>query len=367
MAEPGSTRRGMQLPVLLILVLIGMIVLAAAGIGAGAIVYDHVSRLAGDCDERFGDNSPAAWSVRGISSAVPDFDARPLFVADYEEMSIPSRDSGIELRGWWLPSRSSARAPSIVVVHGLGTCVRDPSVLAPAGMLHRLGYEVLLVDLRDHGGSTVEDGRPAGGTNEYRDVLGAVDWLVGRGAEAGRIGVLGTSMGAVAAIIAAGQDERIAAVWADSAYSDIETRIAESLEEAGLPRLLAPLALLLARLVSGDDLSSRSAVGELAGLEGRQLFITHGELDGMVDASHAERLLEAARSAGVLVDGWLVADTGHHDAMLVHAVEYERRLAAFFGAALGTANEAADAPSNAGPLSPVAAHPIIPDDRGWRS
>jgi len=327
---------GMHHSRLVILMFVGIIVVAAAGFGAAAVVYDRMSRVAADCDERFGDNSPAAWSVRGIASAVPDFDGTPLFVADYRELRVASRDPGIELRAWWLPSRAGPDAPSIVVVHGFGTCVRDPVVLAPAGMLHRLGYGVLLLDLRDHGASTIEDGRTAGGTEEYRDVLGAVDWLVVQGAEPGRIGVLGTSMGAATAIIAAGQDERIAAVWEDSGYADIETRIAEGLEDEGYPRLLAPIALLVARIVSGDDLGSPSVLGELANLRGRHLFIVHGALDGLIDVSHAETLAEAAGSAGVLTDRWVVADAGHVDAMLVHPEEYERRLGGFFRTALGS-------------------------------
>ena len=316
---------------LLVLVLVGVLALAA-GFGAAAAVYDRVSRVA-DCAERFGDNSPAAWSVRGIASAVPDFDGTPLFVADYREVRVPSRDPGIDLRAWWLRSHDREDAPSIIVVHGFGTCVRDPAVLAPAGMLHRLGYDVLLLDLRDHGGSTIEDGRTAGGTEEYRDVLGAVDWLVARGAEPGRIGILGTSMGAATAIMAAGQDERIAAVWEDSGYADLEARIAEGLADEGLPPALAPVALLVARLVSGDDLGSPSVLGELANLRGRHLFIVHGALDGLIDVSHARTLAEAASSAGVLVDRWIVADTGHVDAALVHPERYERRLSRFFASA----------------------------------
>ena len=319
---------------LIVIVLLGVLALTA-GFSAAAVVYDRVSRV-GDCAERFGDNSPAAWSVRGITSAVPDFDGTHLFVADYREVLVPSRDPGIDLRAWWLQSRDGDDAPSIIVVHGFGTCVRDPVVLAPAGMLHRLGYGVLLLDLRDHGGSTVEDGRTAGGTEEYRDVLGAVDWLVAQGAESRGIGILGTSMGAATAIMAAGQDERIAAVWEDSGYADLETLIAEGLADQGLPPLLAPLALLMAWLVSGDDLGSPSVLGELANLGGRHLFIVHGTLDGLIDVSHAQTLAEVASSAGVMVDRWIVADTGHVDAVLVHPEGYERRLHAFFATAFAS-------------------------------
>lgn len=318
---------------LLLVSLAGLIALPALGLGAAAVAYDRSARVPGDCDARFGDNAPTAWTVRGIGSAALDLDASPWFVADYREVRIPSRDPALELRAWWMPSKDGLDAPSIIVVHGFGTCVRDPAVLAPAGMLHRLGYGVLLLDLRDHGGSSVEDGRAAAGTEEYRDVLGAVDWLVDQGAVPGRIGLLGTSMGGATSIIAAGADQRIAAVWSDSSYADVMTRIEEGLEEHGLPRSLAPLARMAARLVSGDDIGTPSVPDSLAALGGRHLFVVHGGLDGLIDPSHADVLAAAARSAGVLVERWSVHDVGHVDAMLVHPAEYERRLEAFFGPA----------------------------------
>lgn len=316
------------------LLLLAAALLATASLGTAVALYDRVARVNADCDTRFGHNSPAAWSVIGISSAVPDFDASELLVSEYQEVRLPSRDEGIDLRAWWLPAPGGARAPAIVVVHGFGTCVRDPAVLAPAGMLHRLGYAILMLDVRDHGGSTVEDGYSAAGTEEYRDVLGAVDWLVTTGTEPGRIGLLGTSMGAATAIIAAGQDERVAAVWADSSYSDTTTLVADGLDDHGLPRSLAALALPLARLVSGDDLGSPSVLGEVAAMKGRHLQIVHGTIDGLVDVAHATTLAEAARSAGVLVDEWIEPGAGHVDVALLHPERYERRLGEFFGQAL---------------------------------
>ena len=320
---------------LISLVLVTTLLLTVIGLGAAAVVYDQRSRVTADCDERFGDNSPARWTVRGIGSAVPGFDGAPYYVADYREERIRSRDPAVELRAWWLPPRDGVDAPSIIVVHGFGTCARDPVVLASAGMLHRLGYGVLLVDLRDHGDSTIEDGRTAAGAEEYRDVLGAVDWLVAEGTEPGRIGVLGTSMGAASAIIAAERDARIAAVWAESSYSDVVGIIADGLEDAGLPRLLAPIAIVVAWIVAGDDIASPSMLGDMPDLRGRHLYIVHGSLDGLIAPSHADALADAARRAGVQTERWLVADAGHVDAMLVHPEEYERRLGGFFGAALG--------------------------------
>ena len=62
-------------------------------------------------------------------------------------------------------------------------------MLLAAGMLHKAGMAVLLIDLRNHGDSTVVNGRYAAGTREYRDVLGGWDWLVAQGHPAARTGV----------------------------------------------------------------------------------------------------------------------------------------------------------------------------------
>ncbi len=307
------------------------VLLGAGYLGAAALVYDEVSRVPADCDGNYVGYSPADWSPPAWAT---EFDPEPYFTTEFETVRVPSRDVGIELHGWWL-STARPGAPAIIVVHGRGGCVRHPEVLAPAGMLHRLGYDVLLIDLRDHGASTIEDGRYAGGTEEYRDVIGAVDWVLGRDTPPTAVGVLGTSLGGATAVIAGGADERVVAVWEDSSYSVMEQRIAEDLEQRGFPPILAPAATFVARLISGDDLSTHTVLGETRKLKGRRLFITHGELDAATYVSHAYDLLEAAETAGVVVDSWIVPEAGHVAGMFMHPDEYERRLGEFFDEALG--------------------------------
>jgi fermentation-respiration switch protein FrsA (DUF1100 family) len=307
-------------------------------LGAAVVAYDRISQVAADCGGRFPGFTPDSWSTDRPASppTATELDPAPYLVAEYRDVRLPSRDPGIDLHAWWLPSSGGADAPAVVIIPGRGSCVREPESLLPAGMLHRHGFGVLLLDLRDHGASTVEDGRYAGGTEEYRDVQGAIDWLVAQGATPGQIGVLGTSMGAATAIIAAGQDERIAAAWEDSSYADVELRIAEELEQRGYPRLLAPAATLVARLVSGDDLTSHTVLGELANMGGRHLFIVHGAADRATYVSHAAAIDEAAREAGVVTESWIVPEAGHTDAMFLDPAEYEERLAGFFASALGS-------------------------------
>ena len=318
---------------LLVGVLIAAIVIVGGYFGVAAFVYESVSRVEPHCGGRFSENTPASWTPP--SWALAEFDAEPFFMPEYRDVRFPGRDGSLELHGWWVPASSGVEGPAVIVVHGLGSCIRDREVLLPAGMLSHLGYGVLMVDLRDHGESDVEDGRLAGGTEEYRDVMAAVDWLIAEGIEPDRIGVLGTSMGAATAIVAGGQDERLSAVWSDTSFADLETRIAEELDARGFPRLFAPASALIARIVSGDDFASHTMLGEIANMGDRPVFITHGELDETTRVTHAYDLIEAARAADVPLDTWIVEDAGHVQAMFLRPEEYQPRLEAFFGDALG--------------------------------
>src|SRR4029077_20545062 len=120
------------------------------------------------------DNTPAAFTSPGI-------DTTPYQMADFEDVAFPSRDPGIEISAWYVPVTGAPRAPAVVLIHGHDSCKREDRMLLAAGMLHRHGFGVLLIDLRNHGDSTVVNGRFAGGTREYRDALAGFDWLLQRG------------------------------------------------------------------------------------------------------------------------------------------------------------------------------------------
>ncbi len=84
----------------------------------------------------------------------------------------------------------------VIVVHGSDVCRRNTSVLLPAGMLVNAGTSILLIDLRNHVDSEVDSGRLTLGALEYRDVLGAFDYLCSIGYGKEHIGVMGVFLGA---------------------------------------------------------------------------------------------------------------------------------------------------------------------------
>ncbi len=312
---------------------------------AGAVVYDDVSKVKADCGGRFAAFTPASFqAIRDDGGAVaPELDlgiVEPYLMPDYETVSIPSRDPRITVSAWFVPAAQPANGMAVVLVHGYGSCKRDPVVLLPAGMLHRNGFAVLLVDLRDSGDSTIEDGRWAGGTDEFQDVLGAWDWLVAaKGFHPRQIGLFGASLGAGSAMIALGEEPAVAAVWEDSGYSNIEVAIGEELAYRGYPTWLEPAGILMARLISGDDLTSRSPEKAVQRLAGRPFAIVHGDADPRVRTHHAFDLASVAREGGVTVEPWIIPGPGHTVGMFLVPDEYERRLSEFFSESLRQAGQ----------------------------
>ena len=124
---------------------------------------------------------------------------------------------------------------------GLGGCKNSIAVLVPAGMLHCNGFNVLLIDLRDTGDSTFQDGRSTIGNEEHHDVLGAWDWLVNeKGIDPERIGVFANSLGGANANYAFSAEPRIAAIFLQSTFGDLQQIISAELARSGYPTLLAP-------------------------------------------------------------------------------------------------------------------------------
>jgi uncharacterized protein len=309
-------------------------ILLVGYLGASYAVYDTLSAVPGTCHEIDAADTPQAFSVVGMDDA----QTAEYWMPAPTDVAFHSRDPRVPdltLRAWWIPG-DSATGPAVVLVHGVKSCRRDDNILMPAGMLHRNGFSVLLMDQRDHGDSDDEDLRFAGGTEEYLDVLGAWDWLVAQGVPEERIGILGMSFGAGTTVIAGGEEPRVRAVWEDSSYGDMAEAMRDYLVREGYPALLEPGAVAVARVVSGDDLLSKSPLAEIPNYAGRRLAIVHGAADTTLPASYAEELRAAALQSGVdLREFWIVPGMEHTRAVIDERTAYEPRLVAFFTEALG--------------------------------
>lgn len=294
------------------------------------MLYMRLATVLPECAREYSANTPISFSADPFNSGL---NTTPYTMPTYEAVSIPSRDPGISLSSWYIPA-NIPNAPAVLITHGLGVdvpdCKRSPRALMPAGMLHHAGYNILLIDLRDHGDSTIEDGLWAANTEEYLDVLGAWDWLVNNQHIAPeRIGLFGYSGGTGATIIAMGEEPRIAAAWLDSVYADLPTSIVDQLERYGYPAFLMPGGLVVARL-HGDNMTAFSPLDAAQKINGRPVFITHSDADPVLSVDYAYRLEAALRADGSNSELWIVSGSGHVHAMFDHTNDYEQRLIMFF-------------------------------------
>jgi uncharacterized protein len=270
----------------------------------------------------------------------------------FANVTFPSRDDHINLRGWLIPGvLADGRLTVdrvIVAVHGTRTNRESPGdhLLELTAALARHGFAVLSFDMRGMGESP-----PAPlsmGNLEQRDVLGAVDFLrAGQVSfpELGRprmIGGLGISMGASTLLLAAAREPAIQAVVSDSAYAEVvpilEREIAKrSVAPIGrVPGVFAPSALLMARLLYGVDFFAARPVATVARIAPRPLFLIHGTADDYVPIANFHQLDAAATSVpSAHVTTWIVPNARHAQAFKKTGAEYVTRVVTFFDAALG--------------------------------
>ncbi|MGE5155948.1 MAG: alpha/beta hydrolase [Betaproteobacteria bacterium] len=316
---------------------LALVALVAVGgyAGIGYLAYQDLSIVHPGCGTReFRTQTPADFAAYNGNHSL-SVDTSAYQFSDYETVAFPSRDRALTIRGWYAPGAAGDAAPTVIVVHGFDSCRRDPVVMLPAAMLHRAGFGILLIDLRNHGDSDSDNGRWTGGSKEYRDVLGAWDWLVQAGHDPARIGLLGMSIRAATVSIATGEEARVAATWADSSPADIRLASSEYAVSKGYPGWVGGAAVPIGRLIGDPDLMEKSPDAEVRKLAGRPFAIVQGLADKTVRPHHAVDLAAAAFAGGTSVEPWIVPGAEHVESVLLRPHDYEARLIAFFTASLG--------------------------------
>jgi uncharacterized protein len=176
------------------------------------------------------------------------FDVAPaasLGFAGAHDVSFRTRD-GVELHGWLVPG---PRRAAVVLAHG--SHGSRQAVEAHLRMLAGLGYPVLAYDARGHGESAGDPN--ALGWRGADDIDAAVGFLRTRpGLDAGRVAVLGVSMGAEEALRAATRNQAIAAIVADGAGASTAGD-EEAAGASGLERAVTWLSMRATEALSGDS------------------------------------------------------------------------------------------------------------------
>lgn len=237
----------------------------------------------------------------------------------HEEVEIPSGE--LRLASWYLPAESGR---AIVLLHGTPL---EKSILLRFGRnLQRHGFNVLLPDFRAHGATA--GGARTFGYREADDVLAAVAWLRARGdLDPAAIGVMGFSMGAVAALLAAARDPGIAAVAADSPFADFSEVVARRTRGQLLARLMMPAVTRLGSRLTGVPLAHIAPRHAVTAIGPRPVFLIHGDADGLMPVEHSIELFERLTGPKEL---WIVEGAAHVESSTIAPDEYLERVVRFF-------------------------------------
>jgi alpha-beta hydrolase superfamily lysophospholipase len=252
---------------------------------------------------------------------------------DFEDVPVATTD-GLVLPGWFIPAEGGRPGPGVALVHGWESA-RD-RLLPIVQFLHAAGYHCLTVDVRGHGANAAET-LPITAGEFGADALAAWRALDAR-PEVTSAAILGHSMGAIGAILAAAAEPRIAAVVATSAPADPWRLTRQTFRLARLPfpdAIAYPLAWLTTRVYlrpRGHRVADISASEALQRIDA-PILLVHGSEDAVVPAAHLRRLVRVGEPREQPVET-LEIEGGQHS-WLYEFPAYRRTVAAFLARALG--------------------------------
>ncbi len=246
---------------------------------------------------------------------------------EFQDVEFQTRGNNTTLKGWFIQSPNETH--SLIFVHGLNNNRAGDEALDLASRLSKEGFSILMFDLRGHG--TSDDGRVSGGYFEQNDLLGAFDFLVQRGVDSNRIGVVGFSLGAAISLLTASKEPDIRAVVSDTTYADISDLIVQEVDRTtSLPKWIIPIfkpgSILVANLmykIKIDELVPEKSVGDIK----YPILFIHGMEDTRIPFNHSARVHAKAHPDS---DIWIVPNVDHIDSFLTYPDEYTDRLIGYF-------------------------------------
>lgn len=288
----------------------------------GGVALAAVGLLAVNAAIRFWLRAPRV--ANGIDPSVSGLPFRPV--------CLPTVN-GKNLRGWLVRADGDVDhpAPALVVMHGWGG--NSAMMLPLAEPLQRAGYALLFVDARGHGAS--DDDTFASLPRFAEDMESAFDWLRRcPGIDPRRIGLVGHSVGAAAALLVAARRGEVAAVVSLASFAHPQRMMRRYLAVRRIP--FVPFGWYVLAYVQRtighrfDDIAPENAVGRI----GCAVLLAHGFDDTTVPVGDA-RLIHARSHTEntrlLLVEG----DHENHDGLKKRAGE----VLAFLAGALSVEGE----------------------------
>lgn len=274
------------------------------------------------------ENKPDNWSLGDKA----DWDPSDYFIENYKEVSIFADDGEIELKSWWVENNLSN--PTIILLHGLTSSKNSPDILLPMGMMNKSEFNLLAIDMRDHGESTCEDGFYAAGQNETDDVVAAIDWLINKGISPSNIGIYGNSLGALVGLMTPAKTNEFGSIAVIDPPVDFETLVREEMSYQGFPTFLwEPIyhyALVFKRINMLKDIPEEA----LSKGNKQPLLIFSGLQSDRVLPHHSDDLVDIAKANDIDYNIYKYDGMGHTQILYFYTEEYSQLLTDFYKSTL---------------------------------
>lgn len=279
----------------------------------------------------------------------------------YQDVTFPSSDEQVTLRGWWIQAKEQKRR-IVIFAHGYQENRESADVaLEMASALHTRDIAALMFDFRASGESGGE--MTSFGYHEQQDLLGAIEFAKQQGYE--RIGLVGFSMGAATVLQIAPEVPEVEAIIADSAYTDmasffqgnlyqlhseygllqseeIQSRFADKpwfqwtmglwleYREELRPMMVAVVPKLVQweiGLLTGIQPKQMQPIAAVSAMKEQGVFLIHSEGDSVIPVTESERLEQASTADHTIL--WVSESPDHVGTYHHEPEEYIRRTTEF--------------------------------------
>lgn len=246
-----------------------------------------------------------------------------------EDLRIPGPHGA--LAAWYLPARNGC---TLLCLHGIND--HRGQWLEQIARLHaRSGYGALLLDFPGHGHS--EGDMVTYGVYERDDVAAAVEWLRARhDVDMRGVGVMGYSLGAITATLAAASIPELRALVIESGFADLRRDIGHLFAKyTHLPAFpFASLVIFWAQRMAGARLGQIRPASVIGQISPRPVLIISDLDDGLADEPYDGEHLYAA--AGEPKELWQVPHSSHINAFWLDPDAWIERVGGFLDHRLAT-------------------------------
>lgn len=250
---------------------------------------------------------------------------------NYKDIEVGSRLDQTRLSAWQIETENDPKGV-IIFSHGYGMnrLQEELPALALANDLVERSYHVLLFDYRNSGKS--DGSLTTIGYLEQEDLLSFVDYAKDTYPDL-PIGVIGFSMGASTAMIAAQKETAIQAVVADSPFAHLREYLEDNLSHwSNLPNFpFTRVMMTVIPVMTGIDADQVSPRDAIRNMETPHLLI-HGDADKAIPYQQSEQIVKQSKKGNASL--WIAPDVGHVQAYATFPSEYKERVIQFFDQSL---------------------------------